>query len=109
MGLGSHILGCLIFKFLIRVFPLPYTCLLSLTSPENRLCPQNHLTPGSRVYWLAEGKVKACTFSEVPVRSGASRAQESAQGQLLLPRNEGQEDVQQLVGPETQAEVGLLH
>lgn len=55
--------------------------------------------------------MKACTFSEVPVRSGASRAQESAQGQLLLPRNEGQRlrHVQQLVGPETQAEVGLLH
>lgn len=30
-------------------------------------------------------------------------------GQLLLPRNEGQEDEQQLVGPEAQAEVGSLH
>lgn len=30
-------------------------------------------------------------------------------GQLLLPRYEGQEDEQQLVGPETQAEVGSLH
>lgn len=38
VGLGSHILGCLIFKFLIQVFPLPYTCLLSLTRAQKTSC-----------------------------------------------------------------------